>query len=49
MSAMILGSPGERVKLLKAGLTGGQIEKVFVALNDYKLIKSPVLYNESAS
>ncbi len=49
MSAMVLASPGDRVKLLKAGLTGGQIEIVFIALNDYKMIKSPVLYDASAS
>lgn len=44
MSALILASPGERVKLLKAGITGKQIETIFVELNNYKLINIPVLY-----
>lgn len=35
---MILALPEERVKLLKEGLTGKQIEKVFVVLNNYKVV-----------
>lgn len=45
MSALILVSPGERVKLLRAGITGNQIEILFVKLNNYKLIKNPILFN----
>lgn len=49
MSAMILASPSERVKLLRAGFTGKEIEIVFLALNDYRMIKCAVLYDASAS
>ncbi len=38
MSALILASPGERVKLLRAGITGKQIEVLFVELNNFKIV-----------
>lgn len=43
MSALILASPGERVKLLRAGFTGKQIENLFIELNNYRLVNA-VLY-----
>lgn len=43
MSALILASPDERVKLLRAGITGKQIEKLFVELNQFKIV-GQVLY-----
>jgi hypothetical protein len=33
-----LGTQEERVKLLKAGFSGKQIEKMYVALNDFKIV-----------
>jgi len=49
MSELILASPDERVKLLRAGITGKQIEALFVGLNNYRLINTPVLYDEPAN
>ncbi len=48
MSALVLASPDERVKLLRAGLTGKQIETVFVVLNGFSTV-GPVLFNLPAS
>ncbi len=48
MSALILASPDERVKLLKAGKTGKQIEKRFVELNNFRLVNT-VLYDGPAN
>lgn len=36
--SIILATPAERVKLLRAGLTGKQIEDVFIALNGYSIV-----------
>lgn len=44
MSALILASPDERVKLLRAGITGKQIEKLFVELNQFKIVGA-ILYD----
>ena len=49
MSALILASPGERVKLLRAGFTGKQIENLFVELNNFRIINTPVLYDVPAN
>lgn len=40
---LILSSPAERAKLLRAGITGKQIEKLFVQLNNFKIVGA-VLY-----
>lgn len=48
MSAMKLKSRKERVELLRAGLTGEKIEKMFVELNGLKIV-GPVLYVPSKS
>ena len=47
MSALILASPDERVKLLRAGITGKQIEKLFVELNHFKIVGA-ILYDPTA-
>jgi len=47
MSALILSSPDERVKLLRAGITGKQIEKLFVELNHFKIVGA-ILYDPDA-
>lgn len=44
---MILTLPTDRVKLLKAGFTGKQIEKVFVTLNNYHVVEGNVLYENN--
>lgn len=49
MGDMILELSADRVKLLKKGLTGKQIEKVFVVLNDYKVIDANILYDVTES
>ncbi len=36
---MILSTSQERVKLLKAGFTGKQIEGLYVLLNDFKVLR----------
>lgn len=41
---MVLETPEERVKLLKAGLTGKDIEKLYVRYNEFKVISGNVLF-----
>lgn len=48
MSALILATPEERVKLLRAGLTGKQIETVFVVLNGFSTATGRVLFDPHA-
>ncbi len=48
MSALILATPGERVRLLRAGLTGKQIEMLFVVLNGYSTMMGMVLFDLNA-
>jgi hypothetical protein len=33
----------ERVKLLKAGLSGKKIEELYIAYNNFKIVHSPVI------
>lgn len=40
----MLESREERVKLLKAGLTGKQIEKAYLKVNDFRLINCNLLF-----
>lgn len=37
MSEIVLATPEERVRLLKAGFTGEEIERAYVALNGFKI------------
>lgn len=45
--SLILGTPQERVRLLKAGANGRLIEKLYVELNNFKIISSHVLFNQA--
>ncbi|MCZ7383740.1 MAG: hypothetical protein O8C63_03215 [Candidatus Methanoperedens sp.] len=38
----MLESPQERVKLLKAGVTGKTIEQIYIAENNFKIVRSPI-------
>ncbi len=40
----MLETPEERVKLLKAGISGKAIEKLYLVHNRFKIVKSPVLF-----
>lgn len=42
---MILGTPNERVKLLRAGVHGRLIEKLYVERNNFKIVCSNALFN----
>ncbi|MFZ2411159.1 MAG: hypothetical protein WAW23_06285 [Candidatus Methanoperedens sp.] len=39
----MLETPQERVKLLKAGITGKAIERLYIEYNNFKIIRSSVL------
>ncbi len=43
----MLETPEERVKLLKAGISGRNIEKLYIIYNNFKIIGSPLLYNHA--
>jgi hypothetical protein len=38
----MLENPQERVKLLKAGITGKTIERLYIVRNNFKIVFSPV-------
>ena len=40
----MLETPDERVKLLKAGITGITIEKLYVMYNNFKIVRTPVRF-----
>ncbi len=40
----MLETPEERVKLLKAGITGKTIEKLYVIYNNFKVVRNPALF-----
>jgi hypothetical protein len=39
----MLETPLERVKLLKAGISGKKIEELYIAYNNFKIVHSPVI------
>jgi hypothetical protein len=39
----MLETPPERVKLLKAGISGKKIEELYIAYNNFKIVCSPVI------
>lgn len=39
----MLETPQERVKLLKAGISGKKIEELYISLNNFKIVHNPVL------
>ncbi len=43
----MLETSEERVKLLKAGISGRDIEKLYIIYNNFKLIGSPLLFNHT--
>lgn len=45
--SLILGTPQERVRLLKAGADGRLIEKLYIELNNFKVVSSHVLFNQA--
>jgi hypothetical protein len=40
----MLDIPEERVKLLKTGLSGKEIEKLYIEQNNFKIVCTPILY-----
>jgi hypothetical protein len=40
----MLETPNERVKLLKAGITGKKIEELYISRNHIKIVHSLVLF-----
>lgn len=40
---MVLETPEERIKLLKQGITGDRIEKMYIELNNIRVVRIPVL------
>ncbi|MCX9010418.1 MAG: hypothetical protein OIN66_04765 [Candidatus Methanoperedens sp.] len=41
----MLETSEERIRLLKAGITGKDIEKLYVIYNNFKIIGAPLLFN----
>lgn len=41
----MLESSEERVKLLKAGISGKEIEMLYIKYNNFKIVRSPVLFD----
>jgi hypothetical protein len=41
----MLETPQERVKLLKAGIDGKTIEKLYLKYNNFKIIRIPILFD----
>ncbi len=41
----MLETPQERVKLLKAGIDGKTIEKLYIIHNNFKIVRSPILFD----
>jgi len=39
----MLETPLERVKLLKAGISGKKIEELYIAYNNFKIVHTPVI------
>ncbi len=44
--SLILGTPQERVKLLKAGVDGKSIEKLFIERNNFKIVCNHILLDQ---
>ncbi len=41
----MLETPQERVKLLKAGIDGKTIEKLYIIYNNFEIVRSPILFD----
>jgi len=42
-----LETPEQRIKLLKAGFSGKEIERLYIELNNFRIIYPPILYEIS--
>jgi hypothetical protein len=42
---LVLGTPQERVRLLKAGVDGKLIEKLYIERNNFKVVGNHLLFN----
>ncbi len=40
----MLETPQERVRLLKAGIDGKTIEKLYIIFNNFKIVHTPLLF-----
>ncbi len=43
----MLKTPEERIKLLKAGISARDIEKLYIIYNDFKVVCDPILYESN--
>ena len=43
----MLETPEERIKLLKAGISARDIEKLYIIYNEYKVVGGPILYESN--
>lgn len=43
----MLKTAAERIKLLKTGASGKEIERLYIERNNFKLIRTPILYEAS--
>lgn len=43
----MLKTPEERIKLLKAGISARDIEKLYIIFNDFKVVCDPILYESN--
>ncbi len=43
---LVLGTPQERVRLLKAGVDGKLIEKLYIERNNFKIVGNHLLFNQ---
>ncbi len=41
---MILETPQDRVILLRTGFTGRQIEELYIACNNFKIVSTPAIF-----
>ncbi len=44
--ADMLETPQERVRLLKAGIDGKTIERMYIILNNLKVVRTPLLFEK---
>ncbi|MBU4075452.1 MAG: hypothetical protein KKI06_01860 [Euryarchaeota archaeon] len=43
----MLKTPEERIKLLKAGISAKDIEKLYIIYNDFRVVCDPILYESN--
>ncbi len=44
--SLVLGTPQERVRLLRAGVDGKLIEKLYIERNNFKIVCNHILFNQ---